>query len=84
MALPKSEVHSPSDEILDFLLSKPSPEDVINLRPSDDAQERLGYLLDANRNDALTDAEKAKLERYLQVEHFVRRLKIRAQEKLAE
>ena len=84
MALPKSEAHSPSDEILDFLLSKPSPEDVINLRPSDDAQEHLAYLLDANRNDSLTDAEKAELERYLQIEHFVRRLKIRAQEMLSE
>lgn len=84
MALPKSDIQSPSDEVLDFLLSKPSPEDVISLRPSDATQERLRYLLDGNRNDALTDAEKGELERYLQVEHFVRRLKIRAQEVLAQ
>lgn len=84
MALPKSQEFSPSDEVLDFLLSKPSAQDVLNLRPSAEAQERLRYLLDANRNDALTDAEKGELERYLQLEHFVRRLKIRAQEMLAE
>jgi len=82
MALPQSELKNPSDEILEFLLSKPSPEEVLQLRPSDETQERLRYLLDGNRNDKLTDAEKGELERYLQLEHFVRRLKIRAQEKL--
>ena len=84
MALAKSNMPDPTDAILDFLLSQPSPEDVLRMQPSDTTQERLAYLLDGNRNDALTDAEKSELERYLQTEHFVRRLKIRAQEKLAE
>ena len=83
MALPKSDAVNPSDAILDFLLSKPSPEDVLALRPSEEVQERLSYLLDGNRNDALSDAEKGELARYLELEHFVRRLKIRAQEILA-
>ena len=46
-------------------------------------KKRLSYLLDGNRNDALSDAEKGELARYLELEHFVRRLKIRAQEILA-
>lgn len=75
---------TPSDEVMDFLLSAPTPEAVIALRPSQAAQERLRYLLDGNRNETLNDAERAELETYLQLEHFVRRLKIRAQEKLAE
>jgi hypothetical protein len=75
---------TPTDEVMDFLLSAPTPEAVIALRPSQAAQERLRYLLDGNRNESLNDAERAELETYLQVEHFVRRLKIRAQEKLAE
>lgn len=75
---------TPTDEVMDFLLSAPAPEAVIALRPSRAAQERLRYLLDGNRNQTLNDAERAELETYLQVEHFVRRLKIRAQEKLAE
>jgi hypothetical protein len=75
---------TPADEVMDFLLSAPTPEAVIALRPSQAAQERLRYLLDGNRNEALNDAERGELETYLQVEHFVRRLKIRAQEKLAE
>jgi hypothetical protein len=73
-----------SDEVLDFLLSAPTPEQVMALRPSEAAQARLRYLLDGNRNQTLNDAEQAELDAYLQLEHFVRRLKIRAREKLAE
>jgi len=68
---------------MDFLLSAPTPEQVIALRPSQAAQARMRYLLDGNRNESLNDAERAELESYLQTEYFVRRLKIRAQEKLA-
>lgn len=74
---------TPTDEVLDFLLSAPTPEAAVALRPSPAAQERLRYLLDGNRNASLNDAERAELEGYLQLEHFVRRLKIRAREKLA-
>ena len=62
---------SPADEVLDFLLSAPTPE----------PQERLRYLLDGNRNEPLTDGERADLDAYLQVEQFVRQLKIHAREK---
>jgi hypothetical protein len=75
---------TPSDEVMDFLLSAPTPEAVIALRPSPMAQERLRYLLDGNRNATINDAERAELESYLQLEQFVRRLKIRAQEMLGQ
>lgn len=74
----------PIEEIVDFLLSEPTPEDVIALRPSPSAQERLRTLLDGNRNATLNDTEHAELERYLQLEHFVRRLKIRVHEQRAD
>lgn len=74
---------TPTDEILDFLLSAPTPEDILALRPSDHAQQRLAELLDKNQNGRLTDAEQAELDIYMQTEHFVRRLKIRAHEILA-
>ena len=83
MAVASSDL-TPTDEVMDFLLSAPTPQEVIALRPSQAAQERMRYLLNGNRNETLNDAERAELETYLQVEHFVRRLKIRAQEKLAE
>lgn len=75
--------HTPADEVMDFLLSAPTPQQVLAMRPSEAAQERLRYLLDGNRNNTLNDAERAELEAYSQLEHFVRRLKVRAHEKLA-
>ncbi len=75
---------TPSDEIFEFLLSQPTPEQIINLRASDAAQERLRYLLDSNnQNNSLTDAERAELDAYIQLDNFVAQLKIRAREKLA-
>lgn len=71
-------VGSPLDEVLDFLLSQPTPEQVINPRASEAAQERLRYLLDGNRNNTLKDAERAELEAYIQLDSVVTRLKVRA------
>lgn len=74
--------YAPDNEILDFLLSAPTPEQIIALRPSSALQERLAWLLDGNRSNTLNDAERAELKSFLKLEHFIRRLKIRAQEKL--
>lgn len=74
---------TPADEVLDFLLSAPTPDAVIALRPSPAAQERLRTLLAGNRAGTLNEVEQTELDSYLQLEHFVRRLKIRAREKLA-
>lgn len=46
-------------EKTDFLLSAPTPEVVVALRPSPAAQERLRHLLDGNCNAALNDIERA-------------------------
>lgn len=75
---------TPADEVYEFLLSQPTPEQIVNLRASDVAQERLRYLLDGNRNNTLTDAERAELEAYIQLDNFVAQLKIRAREKLSD
>jgi hypothetical protein len=75
---------TPSDEVLDFLLSQPTPEQVIELRASDTAQERLRYLLDGSENNALNDAERAELDAYIQLDNLVARLKNRAREMLAQ
>lgn len=74
---------TPTDEVIDFLLSKPTIPQILDLHPSEVTQARLRYLLDGNRNHTLNDAEQAELELCSQLEHFVRRLKIRAREKLA-
>ena len=70
------------DEVLDFLLTSPSPKEIVAFRPSQEVQARVRYLLDANRNQ-LTADEQAELDEYAQVEHLMRMLKIKAREKLA-
>ncbi len=74
---------SPADEIIDVLLAAPTPDTIIGLRPSPAAQARLSELLDRNRDGNLMDADRIELDAFLQVEHFVRRLKLRARELLA-
>jgi hypothetical protein len=73
---------TPTDEVLDFLLAQPTPEQIINLRASEEAQERLRYLLDGNRNNMLNDAERAELDTYVQLDNLITQLKARARLKL--
>jgi len=66
------------DEVLSFLLSSPTPQQIIAFHASDVAQERLRYLLDANRTGILSDSERAELEEASQINHFVLLLKAKA------
>ena len=75
---------SPHEEIYHFLVSQPTPEQIIAFRPSQGTQERIRYLLDANRNRTLTAEEEAELNEFSQVEHFMRMLKLHARQKLSE
>jgi hypothetical protein len=45
---------SVQDEVLDFLVSIPTPQQIISFHASEAAQLRLRYLLGANRNGTLT------------------------------
>lgn len=72
------------DEILDFLVSQPTPQQIIDLKASPDAQARLRYLLDGNRKESLTDTERAELDSFVQLDNLVSMLKIRARNKLME
>lgn len=66
------------EEILDFLLSSPSPQHIIDFHDSDAAQERLRYLLSANRDGTLSAEERAELDEASQMNHFVMLLKTKA------
>jgi hypothetical protein len=65
-------------EVLDFLLTSPSPQAIIDFHASPDAQERLRDLLEANRQGTLTPEERAELEEASQLNHFVMLLKAKA------
>ena len=66
------------DEVLSFLLSSPTPQRIIDFHASEAAQERLRYLLEANRQGILSDEERAELEEASQINHFMMLLKAKA------
>jgi len=69
-------------EILDFMISAPSPQQIIAFKPSPQMEARLADLMRKNTQDALTDEERQELDAFLQLNHFVNMLKIRARKKL--
>lgn len=71
-------------EVIDFLASTPTPEQIIAFKPSDQLEQRLSYLLEQNRHDALAVEERSELDEFLRMNHFMNMLKIRARQKLAE
>jgi hypothetical protein len=66
------------DEVLSFLLTSPTPQQIATFHASDRAQERLRYLLEANRAGKLTDAERAELDEASHLNHFITLLKAKA------
>lgn len=65
-------------EVIDFLLSQPTPEQIIAFKVSPFVQARLEELLDKNREDELIVNEVAELDAYEQVNHLLVLLKARA------
>ncbi|HZS48556.1 MAG TPA: hypothetical protein VFC63_26030 [Blastocatellia bacterium] len=65
-------------ETLDFLTSSPTPEQIIAFKASPAVQERLEELLDNNREDELTEEEKAELDAYEQINDLMILLKAHA------
>jgi hypothetical protein len=73
-----------TDEVLDFLISAPTPEQIIAFHASETAQERLRMLLDSNRNGTLTAEGKAELDEMSQMNHLVTLIKTRAMKVLKD
>lgn len=65
-------------EVLDFLIKRPTPEEIIAFKVSPLTQKRLEDLLEKNRSDTLTSMELAELDVYEQLEHMMILLKARA------
>jgi hypothetical protein len=65
-------------EVLDFLIKRPTPEEIIAFKVSPEGQKRLQTLLHKNRETTLTQTEIAELDVYEQLEHLMILLKARA------
>ena len=68
------------EEIVDFIASGTTPQEVIAFRPSEDSQERVSDLLTREKDGELSSAEKSELDHYLQIEHLMRLAKARARD----
>ncbi|MBI5931678.1 MAG: hypothetical protein HY862_20380 [Chloroflexi bacterium] len=73
-----------TDEVLDFLATNPTPQQIIDFRASEMLQERLRYLLDQNREGVLTTQENSELDEMQHMNHFMAMLKARVRIKLME
>lgn len=67
-----------TEEVLNFLVSTPTPEQIVAFHVSDLAQERLRDLLDRNREDLLTQEERYELDEVSRVDQFFTMIKYRA------
>ena len=81
-AFPPMSTHSVYNEFLDFLLTAPTPQEIMDFKVSAATQSRLRELLEKNREGGLTDAEQGELDAYEQVEHVMTLLKAKAHRQL--
>lgn len=63
------------DEIAELLLSAPTPAQIAEFQLSDIVQQRVRYLLEANRNGVLTTDERNELDELGRWEHVMTVLK---------
>lgn len=67
-------------EVYRFLVSAPSPEQIIAFHASDEVQARVRQLLDANQDGKLSEDERIELDEFQHINHFVSMLKIYARQ----
>jgi hypothetical protein len=72
------------DEIIDFIATGTSPEEVIAFRPSEKMQAQVSSLINKEKNGSLTEAEKMELDKHSFIEHLMRSAKARAYQLLAQ
>ncbi len=71
-------------EVLEFLASLPSPEEIITLRPNQTLQNQIDNLLEKNHSGSLTPSEEQLWQQYQYLEHLVRMAKAKAYLKLKQ
>jgi hypothetical protein len=71
------------DEVTSFLAAAPTAEEIIAFKVSDRVDQRLHDLLDRNSADLLTSDERAELDEYMRMNHFLIMLKLKTRLKLA-
>lgn len=70
------------DEIVMFLTSQPSAQDIVEFELSSAGRMRVKQLVDAKRRGDISQLEHAELVEFMQVERFLQNLQRRAQRRL--
>jgi hypothetical protein len=69
-------------DVLELLAALPSPEEILNLRPSARLSARVSEIIEKSRAGAMTPLDEEEWERYEYLEHLVRLAKAAAQRKI--
>ena len=67
-----------SAEVINFLSTNPSPQEVFDCFLSDELQARLDYLLDLNGEGETDETERLELDEWMKFDHITIMLKARA------
>ena len=70
-------------DVLELLAALPTPEEVLNLRPSTRLSARVAEMIEKSRAGEMTPLDEEDWDRYEYLEHLVRMAKAAAQLKLA-
>jgi hypothetical protein len=70
-------------DVLELLAALPTPEEILNLRPSPRLSARVAEMVEKSRAGEMTPLDQEDWERYEYLEHLVRMAKAAAQLKLA-
>jgi len=65
------------DEIVEFIASR-NPQEVADFQPSEAASQRFWGLIEAEKEGRLNEADRAELDRAMELEHLMRLAKARA------
>ncbi len=66
------------EEIVDFIASGTSPDDVIDFQPSEATTQRVAELIHREKTTGLSPEEKSELDHYMELEHIMRLAKAKA------
>ena len=66
------------DELIDYLVERATPSEILAFKASPGAEERAAYLLDRNNAGTLTDLESIELQQLLYFDRRISVLKARA------
>lgn len=70
--------HVVFDEIITFLASSPTAQELIAYRPPEQFQARMSTLLEKNRRGHLTTDETQELDEFMRMNRFMSRLQAKA------